>query len=157
MSRKLLTTAVVTVVAGAILWGLAADGGAGLAGERRITPLAPAAAFPADATWVLRSDRKLDGRVDESRQEDRITLRAKGDVVAGEYVGQKAQGKENGSRFGGEVTHAPAGTPLLTLRQTDKWYAATYAGRLVGEGRVVGCWFDSDGRAGDFELVVERK
>ena len=46
---------------------------------------------------------------------------------------------------------------MLTLRQEDKWYAATYAARLVGEGRFAGCWFDSDGHAGDFELVVERK
>src|SRR5437879_6329483 len=134
MSRTLLMTTLVAAAAtSATLWGLADDVGAGRppqagpAGERRLTPLPSAAQFPADATWVLRSDRKVDGRVEDGGQEDRLTLRVREDVLTGGYVGQRAQGKENGSRFSGEVTRSPAGAPLLTLRQVDQWYSATYA------------------------------
>jgi hypothetical protein len=125
--------------------------------ERRLGPLPAAISFPEKATWTLRSDRKLDGQVERDGQEDRLTLWMRKDMVTGEYVGRHAQGKENRSKFSGEITRTPAGAPLLTLRQTDKWYAATYTGRLVRGIRFVGCWFDSDGRSGDVELVLERK
>ena len=158
MRRTILTTALVAVAAaGATLWWSAAGLGAGATGGRKLSPLPGAAPLPEEATWVLRSDRKVDGRVEDGAQEDRLALRVREDVLTGQYAGQRAQGKENGSRFSGEVTRSPAGAPLLTLRQVDQWYSATYAGRLVGEGRFAGCWFDSDGRAGDFELVVEQK
>jgi hypothetical protein len=161
MRRVKLAIALVAAASSALCI-LAAQGGADLsqAGpplNRRIVPLHPAVPFPADATWVLRSDCKIDGQVEEGGQSDRLALRAREGALTGEYVGQRAQGKDNGSRFTGQITRTAAGAPLLSLRQTDRWYAANYAGRLVAENRFVGCWFDSDGNAGDFELVVERK
>ncbi len=152
--RRTILMAVVVAVAAALWWSADRPGAA--AGERNLVPLR-AVPLPAGAAWLLRSDRTLDGRVEGGAQEDRLGLRVREDALAGEYAGLRAQGKENGSRFSGEVTRPPAGAPLLTLRQADEWYSATYAGRLVGEGRFAGCWFDSDGRSGDFELTAERK
>jgi hypothetical protein len=114
-----------------------------------------AVTLPARATWVLRSDVKLNGRVEAPVQTDRLALEVHDSALTGSYVGQRAQGKENQSRFSGEVIRAPAGGAVLTLRQEDRWYVACYAGRLTGENHFAGSWFDSDGHTGDFDLGIE--
>jgi len=116
----------------------------------------PRPLLPAEAVWVMRYDAKLDGQV-TGKPEDSVrwAFTVRNDRVSGSLAGLKA-GDPTDHRIAGEVV--PGKPPIVMLRQDGpKGLVCYYTGQRVEEGRVVGTWFDNRGKAGDFEMVVEKK
>jgi hypothetical protein len=109
--------------------------------------------LPEDGKWELRRDFKLDGKVEEARDNTRLQLKGKGNQFSGHFVDKKANGKDNDSTFSGEVM--TRGKSLLILRQEHKerdGYVVIHIGQLVGKNHFRGVWYDNAGQSGDFEL-----
>ena len=117
---------------------------------------APKPLLPADGIWVMRYDDKLDGEVTGKLADAiRWAFVVRNDRVSGGLAGLKA-GDPTDHRVAGEVV---AGTPPIVLLRQDgpKGLVCYYTGQRKMEGRVVGTWYDNRGKAGDFEMVVEKK
>ena len=116
----------------------------------------PKPLLPGEAVWVMRYDAKLDGEVTGKPADAvRWAFTVRNDRVSGGLAGLKA-GDPADHRIAGEVV--PGRPPIVLLRQDGpKGLVCYYTGRLIEEGRVVGTWFDNRGKAGDFEMVIEKK
>lgn len=112
--------------------------------------------LPAEAVWAMRYDARLDGEVTGKPADAvRWAFTVRNDRVAGGLAGLRA-GDPTDHRIAGEVV--PGTPPIVMLRQDGpKGLVCYYTGKRVEEGRVVGTWFDNRGKAGDFEMVVEKK
>jgi hypothetical protein len=125
-----------------------------------VTPAAaedtPKPLLPAEAVWVMRYDAKLDGEVTGLPADAvRWAFTVRNDRVSGGLADLKPADPTD-HRIAGEVV--PGGPPIVLLRQDGpKGLVCYYTGRRVGADRVVGTWFDNRGKAGDFEMVVEKK
>ena len=117
---------------------------------------APKPLLPAEAVWVMRYDAKLDGEVTGLPADAvRWAFTVRNDRVSGGLADLKPADPTD-HRIAGEVV--PGGPPIVLLRQDGpKGLVCYYTGRRVDADRVVGTWFDNRGKAGDFEMVVEKK
>jgi hypothetical protein len=116
----------------------------------------PKSLLPAEAVWIMRYDAKLDGQVN-GKPEDAVrwAFTVRNDRISGSLAGLKV-GDPSDHRVAGEVV--PGKPPIVMLRQDGpKGLVCYYTGQRVEEGRVVGTWFDNRGKAGDFEMVIEKK
>jgi hypothetical protein len=108
--------------------------------------------------WELRYDFKVDG---ELKDENETKPRWRIAVVNNHITGVQAETKEgdtNIHRLTGEVVDGE--TPAVFLRQDGqqpKGYVSFHTGLRVDEGRIVGTWYDTRGKSGDFELTVVKK
>ena len=116
----------------------------------------PKPLLPAEAVWVMRYDAKLDGEV-TGKPDDAVrwAFAVRNDRVSSGLAGLRP-GDPTDHRVAGEVV--PGDPPIIWLRQDGpKGLVCYYTGRRVDAGRVVGTWFDNRGKAGDFEMAVEKK
>jgi hypothetical protein len=112
--------------------------------------------LPAHAVWVMRYDAKLDGEL-TGKIEDAVrwSLTVRNDRITGGLDGMKV-GDAKDHRVAGEI--AAGKPPILVLRQDGpNGLTCYYTGKLIGEGRAVGTWFDNRGGSGDFEMIAEKK
>lgn len=116
----------------------------------------PRPLLQAEAVWVMRYDAKLDGQVTGKAEDGvRWALAVRNDRISGSLADHKP-GDSTDYRIAGEVVSGKP--PIVMLRQDGpKGLVCYYTGQRVEEGRVVGTWFDNRGKAGDFEMVIEKK
>ena len=111
--------------------------------------------IPTTGVWVLRRDRLLDGKIDKPESSD-VQITFRNGQLAGQFVGQRALGRENDSVFSGETVAGHF--QLIVLRQDDDYgYTAIHLGRRAAANRFVGTWTDNTAvdNSGDFELVLK--
>src|SRR5262249_44079444 len=109
----------------------------------------PKPTLPTDAVWTMKYDDKLDGDVKpKPGGEVRWRIAVRNDRIAGNLADSKESDPKD-HKLAGEV--APGKSPLIHLRQDGpNGLICYYTGKLVGNDRIVGTWFDNRGGLGDF-------
>ena len=109
-----------------------------------------------DAVWELRYDEKLDGRlhdVNENKPRWRVV------VVNKQIFGALADGQAYTAihRITGEISKNGVKSPTVVsfqqVSQKPAGYKSWYSG-FYENGKIVGTWFDTRGKKGDFEFVI---
>jgi hypothetical protein len=123
------------------------------------TCLAPAATAQEvgpvpSGVWRLELDEELDGRVRGNAQTGVIRLR----VIHNRIFGQPADDDPDRARLTGEIV--PSRAPVVTWRQDNaniEGSSTFCTGRVVRGGVIVGTWYDTQGKAGDFVLTFVQR
>lgn len=99
--------------------------------------------------WRLELDEELDGRVRANAQAGVLRLR----VIHNRIFGQPADDDPDRARLAGEVV--PGRATVVNWRQDNaniEGFTQFCTGRVVRAGLIVGTWYDTMGKAGDFVL-----
>ncbi len=113
--------------------------------------------LPGNAVWVRRLDTKLDGKLQGEIAAEEWRVIVKNDKLSGHPL----EGKKSRAELSGEVVDGQGDSPPVVHWRQDnsniKGYTQVFSGHRVEVGRIVGTWYDTDGRSGDFELVLQKK
>lgn len=108
-----------------------------------------AALLPAEGAWKMRFDYRLDGELKDAKDRGGAPLRLK--VDKGHITCRDGKFSFTGEVVAGKV-------PIINLRQDGPdGFVSFYTGKLVKKGRIVGTWYNTIDRSGDFELVLQEK
>jgi hypothetical protein len=108
--------------------------------------------LPANAVWERRLDERLDGRLRGKILKDKFRIMVRNNKLTGHPEGDKRRAQVAGEIVAGQP-------PIVYWRQDNnnpelRPYTQIFSGKLVAEGRIVGTWYGTTGRSGDFELVL---
>lgn len=106
--------------------------------------------------WELQIDSKIDGNISGNNGCDLMSFTAQGnDRFQGKYASCPGSNNAKSSLFSAKVYETNRGT-LITILQDNKkgtQYYASWSGRLVEPGFIIGIWTDVEGNQGDFQLT----
>jgi hypothetical protein len=110
----------------------------------------------ADGEWKERYDVVLDGEVKGETKEFRWKLSVRNLRITGIPAEFKEGDAGTDHRLSGEVVDGEVA--VVSLRQDGpKGYVRFLNGKCSEKGRIVGTWYDTSGRSGDFEFVAQGK
>lgn len=115
---------------------------------------APAEEPVPSGVWTLEVRDRVDGEL----QGEARSLPLRLQVIRNRVSGHPADDEPDRARLAGEVVVGRA--TVVTWRQDNsniEGYSSFCTGRVVGKGKIVGTWHDTEGQSGDFVLSFEKK